>query len=186
MAEFFLNRMLFARLRATRTATGAKPVPRYQPDTQSEASHGDEKEDATTQATEDPEDEVDDGAEDEIDEGAERVPAAEDARGNADLLQIPSADSNLRMTWTTGINTVWRCTVDNATLSIAQARDAAVDVVEKLKELGFIGTVKAIGQWMRLNPWKTVLVVGPLVALACTAITLSATGFGPAGIVAGM
>jgi len=185
MAEFFLNRMLFARLRATRTATGAKPIPRYQPDTESEASHEDEKEDATTQANEDSEDEVDDGTEDDFDDGAEPVAAAEDAGDDAETLRTASADRDLRATWTTSINSLWRCAADRAALLAAQARHAASDAVEKINELGFIGTARAIGHWIRLNPWKTALIVVPLIFLACTAIALSATGFGPAGIVAG-
>ena len=177
MAEFFLNRMLFARLRATRTATGAKPVPRHQPDTETAAFHEEEKEDATTQATEDPEEEVD--------EGAERVPAAKDAGDDTDTLRNPSGDRDVLATWTAIINNLWKRAADNATILAAQARDTALDAVNKMKELGFIGTAKAIGHWMRLNPWKTALLVVPLVMLACTAIVLSATGFGPAGIVAG-
>jgi len=84
-----------------------------------------------------------------------------------------------------GINSLWRFAADRAALLAAQARDAAFDAVEMVKELGFIGTAKAIGHWIRLNPWKTALIVVPLVALAITAIALSATGFGQAGIVAG-
>lgn len=163
--------MLFARLRATRTATGAEPVPQYQPDTEFEASHEDEKEDATTHANEDFEDEVDDGTEDGFDD--------------AETLRTPSGDRDLRATWTTGINSLWRCAADKAAFLAAQARNAASDAVEKIKELGFIGTARAIGHWIRLNPWNTALIVVPLIFLACTAIALSATGFGPAGIVAG-
>jgi len=177
MAEFSLKTMLFVTLRATRAAIEAKIVPRYQPETEQKASPEDEKEDATTQANEDPED--------EDDEDDEPVPAAEDAGDDADTLRTPSEDRDLRATWTTGINSLWRCVADKAALLAAQARDAALDAVEKVKELGFIGTAKAIVHWMRMNPWKTALIVVPLVMLACTAIVLSATGFGPAGIVAG-
>ncbi|KAI4626129.1 uncharacterized protein J4E87_004629 [Alternaria ethzedia] len=177
MAEFFLKRMFFARLRATRTAAGAQPVPRYQPETEHEASHENETEDATTPENEGPEDKVDDGA--------EPLPAAEDAEDDAETLRNPSGDRDVRATWTAIINNLWRRAADNATILAAQARDAVLDAVEKVKELGFIGTAKAIRDWMRMNPWKTALIVVPLVALACTAIALSATGFGPAGIVAG-
>ncbi|KAI4612865.1 hypothetical protein J4E80_006920 [Alternaria sp. BMP 0032] len=177
MAEFSLKRMLFTTLLATRIAIGARLVPRYQPETEYEASNEDGEEDTTTEAHED--------SEDEVDEGAERVPAAEGARDNADTLRTPSEDCDLRATWTASINNLWRCVADKVALLAAQARDAALDAVEKVKELGFIGTAKAIGHWMRLNPWKTALIVVPLVALAITAIALSATGFGPAGIVAG-
>ncbi|KAI4700541.1 hypothetical protein J4E81_003502 [Alternaria sp. BMP 2799] len=177
MAEFFLKRMLFARLRATRTAAGARPVPRYQPETEHEASHENETEDATTPENEDPEVEVDDGA--------EPLPAAEDAEDDAETLRNPSGDRDVRASWTAIINNLWRRAADNATILAAQARDAISDAVAMVRELGFIGTAKAIGHWIRLNPWKTALIVVPLVALACTAIALSATGFGPAGIVAG-
>ncbi|KAI4917708.1 hypothetical protein J4E85_009800 [Alternaria conjuncta] len=177
MAGLFLKTMLFANLGAARAATGARPVPRYQPETEYEASNEDEEEDAKTQAHED--------SEDEVDEGTERVPAVEDARGNADPLRTPSEDRDLRATWTASINILWRRAADNATILAAQARDAALDAIAKVRELGFIGTARAIGHWMRMNPWKTALIVVPLVALACTAIALSVTGFGPAGIVAG-
>ena len=172
-----MKRMLFARLRATRTAAGARPVPRYQPETEHEASHENETEDATTPENEDPEVEVDDGA--------EPLPAAEDAEDNAETLRNPSGDRDVRATWTAIINNLWRRAADNATILAAQARDAISDAVTMVRELGFIGTAKAIGHWMRMNPWKTALIVVPLVAIAITAIALSATGFGPAGIVAG-
>ncbi|KAI4931010.1 uncharacterized protein J4E92_004844 [Alternaria infectoria] len=153
------------------------PVPQYQPETEYEASNEDEEEDATTQAHED--------SEDEDDEDDEPVPAAEDAGDDADTLRTPSEDRDLRATWTASINHLWKCAADKVTILAAQARDAALDAVKKMKELGFIGTAKAIVHWMRMNPWKTALIVVPLVALAITAIALSATGFGPAGIVAG-
>ncbi|KAI4656279.1 hypothetical protein J4E93_000998 [Alternaria ventricosa] len=176
MAGVFLKILLFTTLRAARAPTGARPVPRYQPETEYEASNEVEEEDATTKAHED--------SEDEFDDDVEPVPAAEDAGDNADPLRTSSSDHDLRATWTASINNLWRRAADNATILAAQARDAAFDAVEMVKELGFIGTAKAIGHWIRLNPLKTALIVVPLVALACTAIALSATGFGPAGIVA--
>jgi len=114
------------------------------------------------------------------------VPAAEDAGDDAERLRTPSADRDYRTTWTTGINSLWKCVADKAALLAAQARDAISDAVEMVKKLGFIGTAKAIVHWMRMNPWKTAFIVVPLLMLAFTAIALSATGFGPAGIVAGM
>ena len=177
MAEFFLKRMLFARLRATRTATGAQPVSRYQPETEHEASHENETEDATTPENEDPEDKVD--------AGAEPVPAAENAGDDAETLRTPSADRNLRATWATGINNLWRCAADKAAVLAAQAKDAILNAIEKVKQVGFIGTAKAIGDWIKLHPWEFVLIVVPLVAVAITALALLITGFGPGGIVAG-
>ena len=123
--------------------------------------------------------------EEEVDNGSEPVPAAEDAGDNADTLRTPSEDRDIRATWTASINNLWRSAAEKATNLVAQARDVALDAIEMVKELRFIGTARAIGHWIRLNPWKTALIVVPLIFLACTAIALSATGFGPAGIVAG-
>ncbi|OAG24826.1 hypothetical protein CC77DRAFT_1058011 [Alternaria alternata] len=80
---------------------------------------------------------------------------------------------------------IWKHVADKATFLATQAKDAVTEAVNKVRELGFIGTAKAIGEWIKLHPWETALIVVPLVALIATAIALSATGFGPAGIVAG-
>jgi len=176
MAELFSNLRLRTIVWVTRIAIGATHVPRQQPDPNHEAHQAAMQEILAPTIKH---------AEYEVDDAAEPVPAAEDTGGNAETLRTPSEDRDLRATWADGINNLWRCVADKATILAAQARDAALDAVEKMKELGFIGTAKAIAHWIRLNPWKTALIVVPLVALAITAIALSATGFGPAGIVAG-
>lgn len=69
--------------------------------------------------------------------------------------------------------------------AVLDASNSIRDAVKKLKELGMSGVAKNIRNWVQENPWKTALIVVPLVALACTAIALLAVGFGPGGIVAG-
>jgi len=176
MAVLFSNLTLRTIVWATRAAIGATLVPQQQPDPNYEA-HQPAMQEMLAQTIED--------AEYEVDDATEPLPAAEDAGDNADTLRTPSEDRDLHATWTASINILWRRAADNATILAAQARDAVLDAVAKVKELGFIGTAKAIGQWMRLNPWKTALIVVPLVAVAITAIALLIAGFGPGGVVAG-
>jgi hypothetical protein len=137
MAEMFMNRKLFAMLRATRTATGAKSVTRQQPETEYEAPHEEEEPETVAQTNEHPADGIEDSD--------EPVAAAEDARGNAHTLRILSGDCNLCATWTTGINSLWRCAADEGALLAAQIKDTALDAVQELSQLGFIGTANAIG-----------------------------------------
>jgi hypothetical protein len=157
MAEYFLNLKLIAMLRATRATTTRRPALQQQPKT-----------------------------ENDIDDHAPQETGDENDRDRNNTPRAPSRVSGILGTVGNGINALWGCVVDKAAVLAAQARDAVLDAVEKVKKLGWIGTAKAIGQWIKLHPWETALIVVPLVALACTAIALSATGFGPAGIVAGM
>lgn len=68
---------------------------------------------------------------------------------------------------------------------VQRARDYLLFAIDQLKEQDIVETAKAIGKWIRQNPWKTALIVLPLLAVVCTAIALSATGFGATGVAAG-
>jgi hypothetical protein len=178
MAEFFLNLKLFAMLRATRATTTRRPTPQQQPETEYQAFYEESEEDTSSHSHAHPENDTDDHAE----QGTE----AEDDGDRDNTPQAPSRASGILGTAGNAINALRKCVVDKAAVLAAQARDAVLDAVEKVKKLRWIGTAKAIRDWIKLHPWETALILVPLVALACTAIALSFTGFGPAGIFAGM
>jgi hypothetical protein len=178
MAEYFPNLKLIAMLRATRATTTRRPAPQQQPETEYQASCEESEEDTSAHSHADPENDTEDHAEQETEAGHDE--------DRDDTPQAPSRVSGILETVGNGINALWECVVDKAAVLAAQARDAVLDAVEKVKKLGWIGTAKAIRDWIKLHPWKIALIVVPLVALVCTAIALSAAGFGSAGIVAGM
>ncbi|RMZ71501.1 c6 zinc finger domain-containing [Pyrenophora seminiperda CCB06] len=54
-----------------------------------------------------------------------------------------------------------------------KAKDFAANAIERVKALGMIGTVKAFGNWMALHPWETAAIIS-ITSIALTAIILSA------------
>jgi hypothetical protein len=79
----------------------------------------------------------------------------------------------------------YECVASKLNVAVSQIRDSAVTAVQLFKEKGFVGVAKKISEWVRENPWKTALIVVPLVSMAVAAICLASAGFGPAGIAAG-
>ncbi|CAN9222043.1 unnamed protein product [Alternaria alternata] len=157
MAHFVLTPKWLGMLRATRAATAREPTAPQQTEYESKANDEDMEHDPTHYTSD----------------------SSEDKSGSNAEPEMPAGDTN------DGIKVIWKHVADKATFLATQAKDAVTEAVNKVRELGFIGTAKAIGEWIKLHPWETALIVVPLVALIATAIALSATGFGPAGIVAG-
>ncbi|CAA9966358.1 Ifi-6-16 multi-domain protein [Pyrenophora teres f. maculata] len=120
---------------------------------------------------------VEDGSDDEDSESDEDFP--EEAT-DADSSGINSTNNSIRNFWAA----TRRAAVSKATELAAQAKDAMFNAIKKIKELGFVGTAKAIGNWMKEHPWETAAIV-TMVALACTAIGLAVVGFGASGVAAG-
>jgi hypothetical protein len=183
MAELSLNQKWFAILRATRAAAARNPAPQQQPppehEPETEYKTYDEEEEAAANADKDeiPEAGPTDDAEPKIapeDVGDSENAAPASSRNNDRLAQV-----------TAGIKAASNYVANKLTDLATQARNATLNAVNKFGQLGFIGTAKALGAWIKLHPWETALIVVPLVALIFIVIALSATGFGSAGIVAG-
>jgi hypothetical protein len=177
MAHFILTPRWLGMLRATRTTTAREPTTPQQTETESKAND--------EEIEHDPTDYTSDSSEDRSSSNAEpEMPAGDNGEDGTTGHTLPR-ERHSPMRANDGIKVIWKHVADKATSLTTQAKDAVTESVKKVKELGFIGTAKAIGEWIKLHPWETALIVVPLVALIATAIALSATGFGPAGIVAG-
>ncbi|KAH8643105.1 hypothetical protein IG631_00568 [Alternaria alternata] len=177
MAHFILTPKWLGTPRATRAATARESTAPQQ--TESESKENDEE------MEHDPTDYTSDSSEDKSSSNAEpETPASDNGEDGTTGHALPR-ERHSPVRANDGIKVIWKHVADKATSLATQAKYAVTEAVKKVKELGFIGTAKAIGEWIKLHPWETALIVVPLVALIVTAIALSATGFGPAGIVAG-
>ncbi|KAK1911801.1 hypothetical protein P3342_013106 [Pyrenophora teres f. teres] len=126
---------------------------------------------------------VEDGSDDEDSESDEDFPEEAtdaDVAADADSSGINSTNNSIRNFWAA----TRRAAVSKATELAAQAKDAMFNAIKKIKELGFVGTAKAIGNWVKEHPWETAAIV-TMVTLACTAIGLAVVGFGASGVAAG-
>ncbi|CAN9165287.1 unnamed protein product [Alternaria alternata] len=177
MAHFVLTPKWLGMLRATRAATAREPTAPQQTEYESKANDEDMEHDPTHYTSDSSEDKSGSNAEPEM-------PAGDSGEDNSTGHALPG-ERHSPIRANDGIKVIWKHVADKATFLATQAKDAVTEAVNKVRELGFIGTAKAIGEWIKLHPWETALIVVPLVALIATAIALSATGFGPAGIVAG-
>lgn len=177
MANFIPTPKWLGMLRATRAAMAREPTGPQQTGAESKANDEEIEHDPTDYASDSSEDRSSSNAEPEM-------RAGDDEKGGTTGHALPR-ERHSPVRANDGIKVVWKHVADKATFLATQAKDAVTEAVKKVKELGFIGTVKAIGEWIKLHPWETALIVVPLVALIATAIALSASGFGPAGIVAG-
>jgi hypothetical protein len=177
MAHFVLTPKWLGMLRATRAATAREPTAPQQTEYESKANDEDMEHDPTHYTSDNSEDKSGSNAEPEM-------PAGDSGEDNSTGHALPG-ERHSPIRANDGIKVIWKHVADKATFLATQAKDAVTEAVNKVRELGFIGTAKAIGEWIKLYPWETALIVVPLVALIATAIALSATGFGPAGIVAG-
>ncbi|RYN42034.1 hypothetical protein AA0112_g1811 [Alternaria arborescens] len=177
MAHFILTPRWLGMLRATRTTTAREPIAPQQTETESKAND--------EEIEHDPTDYTSDSSEDRSSSNAEpEMPAGDNGEDGTTGHTLPR-ERHSPMRANDGIKVIWKHVADKVTSLTTQAKDAVTEAVKKVKELGFIGTAMAIGEWIKLHPWETALIVVPLVVLIATTIALSATGFGPAGIVAG-
>lgn len=112
------------------------------------------------------------GASEPIDEATPADPALSAAAGSNNIV------NNFLVT-------ACRAIVNKVTMLVAQAKNAMINAVERIQELGFAGAAKAVGEWIKLHSCETAAIVA-LIAIGCTGIGLSAVGFGGGGIAAGM
>jgi hypothetical protein len=129
---------------------------------------------------------MDDHSEDEASDDVEIETPVEVTREDGNAVHIPARSSGSPEEAIDDIKFVWKYVAAKITLRVTQAKDAVVNAVEKVKQVGFIDTTKAVGAWIRLHPWEAAVVFLPPATLAFIAVALAVTGFGPAGIAAGM
>ncbi|EDU51537.1 hypothetical protein PtrSN002B_009322 [Pyrenophora tritici-repentis] len=126
---------------------------------------------------------LEDGSDEEDTKSGEDVPTEAtdaDAAARAGSSGINGTNGSLGKLWATAR----RAAVSKATELAVRAKDSVANAIKKTKELGAVGTAKAIGSWMKEHPWETAAIV-TIIALACTGIGLSAVGFGTGGVAAG-
>jgi hypothetical protein len=165
-------------LRSIRAVITGKPAQNQQLEGGSETQDKEEEQGIEDNINDCPGDACSDDSEDEA-----SVSGAPDDHNTADT----SPKNNTALGHMSSfINALTKIVTNKVAHIAARSKEAVATAIATVKQLGVMGVTKAARDWIKLHPWKTALIAVPLVALICTAIALSAMGFGPAGVVAGM
>jgi hypothetical protein len=177
MAKFIMNLKWLAVLRATCATTHGEAYPTAAETAAAEGSGKTYDENNER----DPCHRTDDHSEDEASDDVEIETPVEVTREDGNAVHIPARSSGSPEEAIDDIKFVWKYVAAKITLRVTQAKDAVVNAVEKVKQVGFIDTTKAVGAWIKLHPWEAAAVILPLATLAFIAVALAVTGFSQLG-----